>query len=209
MLTTPEEIQDFYKGEDEKFLKDSNFVQILLNGMREHADRYTHMMETVKRLQPVRILDIGCSRGTLGAMYRWQRGYAPHEVHGVDISPISAMFAKEFCGYDAVHVLDASQEFRLNNVYDLVICTELLEHVPDPEKLAFNICRHSDKNILISTPAETDIDGVVHVRHVSPEDQVRWFSPYLKSFEQHFLESKFGEKPHWLGWNFLIGEVRS
>lgn len=206
MKTESADIQKLYSDADRDFMTSKDFTQILLNGFREHADRFVYMMSYVRHLQPRTILDVGCSRGLLGAMYRWQRGYAPELIHGVDISPEAASFAKQICRYDEVFVLDASKPFSSAVTYDLVICTELLEHVPDPQQLIDNVIRAAHSKVMISTPVEAgEVDGTVHVRHVTPSDQLAWVGDRLTNIEQVFVPSQFSEKPHWQGWNFLFG----
>jgi 2-polyprenyl-3-methyl-5-hydroxy-6-metoxy-1,4-benzoquinol methylase len=81
-----------------------------------------------------RILDIGCGRGRLG-MEMKKRG---NTVHGVEIDPDAAEVARSrldfvFCG-DATDHDALPSEIRQGN-YDCIVFADVLEHVPDPERL--------------------------------------------------------------------------
>jgi 2-polyprenyl-3-methyl-5-hydroxy-6-metoxy-1,4-benzoquinol methylase len=182
----------------------------LVNAFREHADRISYVMSIVKGRQPKSILEIGCGTGVFGLMFRWQRGYAPEKVEGVDVSK----FVVDRCTwYDSIYQFDACQPFDLQRKYDLVLLMEVLEHVPDPVTVMANALRHTKGNLLISTPVEDgDVDGVIHVRHVGRDDHIKWmreagYNP--TQYGTHFLPSQFCEKPHWMGWNFTLVEVQA
>jgi SAM-dependent methyltransferase len=56
--------------------------------------------------------------------------------------------------------------------YDIVICSEVLEHLPDYQKAIKNMCKLSKKYILITVPSgkRYPIDeNVGHIRHYEPD----------------------------------------
>lgn len=195
--------------EDEKaFLKSADCAQGWANTFREHADRLHLMMTLVKELRPASILDVGCNKGLMGSLFRWRREYAPELIVGVEWCETSAMYAERVNEYDKVHVLDAGQPFDLGRKFDLVICTELLEHVPDPQIVVDNCAKHAAKHAIFSVPEEHAVlDGVLHVRHVSFSQLKVLINTRFSLSRAWFLENQFGEKPRWQGWNFVLGEV--
>lgn len=87
--------------------------------------------------RPVDILDIGCGIGLLGKELR-RKG---NKVSGVDISRFSIEKAKK--NLDAAFVCDIQNE-KLpfpEGTFDVVLFTEVIEHLPFPEKTMIEISR--------------------------------------------------------------------
>lgn len=103
----------------------------------------------VRDLRPTTVLDAGCAKGFLVEALR-ERGV---EAWGVDVSEhaISEVHesVREYCGV-------ASLTEPLPRRYDLVVCVEVLEHIPAAESNAAvaNICAATDRLLLSSTPDE-------------------------------------------------------
>jgi len=108
-------------------------------------------------VNPQKVLDIGCGVGTL-SFYTASKG---NYVMGIDISPR----AIEACKLTAQKLnLDKNTDFLVKDFseemidgrFDLVICSEVLEHLKDDKlviKKIFNILKESGR-ILISVPSK-------------------------------------------------------
>jgi len=111
---------------------------------------FNNMAEAITRqIDPRTVLDAGCAMGILVEALR-QRGV---EAWGVDISQ-----------YAIQNVPPKLQPYcRLGSVvdpfersYDLIVCIEVLEHLPpaEAERAVANLCRHSADILFSSTPLD-------------------------------------------------------
>lgn len=113
-------------------------------------------------IAPRRVLDAGCAMGLLVEALV-ARGI---DAHGVDISEYAiAQAAPALAGRCRVGSLTTP----LDAQYDLVVCIEVLEHMPaDEARLALtNICAHASDVLFSSSP--TDFGETTHVNVQPPE----------------------------------------
>jgi 2-polyprenyl-3-methyl-5-hydroxy-6-metoxy-1,4-benzoquinol methylase len=100
-----------------------------------HAARFALLRSLVRELAPVpaRILDVGCAQGTLGLQLA-EEGY---RVTLLDIRPAHIDYAKARHEHGDVEFLvgEVGPELPPDGAFDVVICTEVLEHVPAPARL--------------------------------------------------------------------------
>ncbi len=94
------------------------------------------------------VLDVGCGIGiySFALLSRFKNAH----VVGIDLSQKQIDFiseqAKRFSFKDRGTFLQADAEnFSLKSKFDYIICTELLEHLPDPRKALKNILLHGHK----------------------------------------------------------------
>lgn len=87
-----------------------------------------------------KVLDIGCGNGNIALAL----GSLGFNVKGIDIDETSVETANKINTFDNVvfEVADANK-FTINDEFDVVICSEVLEHLPTPEELV-----HSSFKIL-------------------------------------------------------------
>lgn len=110
-------------------------------------------IEKLLPAKPRKVLDIGCSIGTLGASIKEKTGA---EVFGIEYSETMAATAKE--NLDKVYVGDAQKiiaEGELeDNLFDTIIFADILEHLVDPWSVINNITKYLDKDgvIIASIP---------------------------------------------------------
>lgn len=106
---------------------------------------------------PEHVLDVGCG---IGAYLKLFKNLGAKTVVGVDGIPsdATALSAGEYIFHDL------AQPFQLDRVFDLVICTEVAEHIDGrySEVLLDNIMRHAGSCILFSA-AEPEQPGHGHI----------------------------------------------
>jgi SAM-dependent methyltransferase len=118
--------------------------------------------EIVARIAPRSALDAGCAMGMLVEALR-DRGV---EAEGVDISP----YAIEQARPDVrPHCRVASVADPFGRRYDLIVCIEVLEHLParEAERAIANLCRFTEDVVFTSTPE--DFREATHLNVQPPE----------------------------------------
>jgi SAM-dependent methyltransferase len=116
----------------------------------------------VRELRPASVLDAGCAMGFLVEALR-ERGV---DAWGVDVSEYAISRV-----HDSVreHCSTASLTEPLPRRYDLIVCIEVLEHIPSAEAGAAiaNLCAATDRLLLSSTP--DDYGEATHLNVQPPE----------------------------------------
>jgi methionine biosynthesis protein MetW len=96
-----------------------------------------------------RVLDLGVGDG---ALLHYMLAHKNISAYGLDVSPK----AVDFCRAHGLEVdlADINQPISnfLHGPYDYVILSEIIEHLPDPERLLNDLRPHVRKGIIISIP---------------------------------------------------------
>jgi len=123
----------------------------------------------VADITKVRVLDAGCAMGLLVEALR-TRGV---EAEGLDISEYAIEKAE---GPARGHCRVGSLTDDLGSRYDLIVCIEVLEHMPPAGAQAAlaNICRHTDDVLFSSSP--NDLAEPTHVSVLPPEAWAELFA---------------------------------
>jgi len=96
-------------------------------------------------LNKKKVLDIGCGGGILSEELCKQGA----EVTGIDSSSKSISIAKQHAeqnNYDIKYINKSIFEITDLDIYDFVICFEMIEHINKPNDLIEKINKHSSKN---------------------------------------------------------------
>lgn len=110
------------------------------------------------------LLDVGCGDGTKLTMLQPDSGCA---VTGVDISPVAISMAKESFPRGEFHTIDI-QHTSIPGKYEVVICSEVLEHVEADVPALKNIREACDGTLVLTVPSgprDATLRRWGHVRH--------------------------------------------
>lgn len=113
-----------------------------------HYTRRRALMTAMRSLRFDSALDVGCAQGWFMNEMHQEFGC---EVWGVDISEGAAASVKERYGYPAAGADGMSLPFA-DGAFDLVYCTETIEHVLDPAALLAELRRVARRHVLVTTP---------------------------------------------------------
>lgn len=120
--------------------------------VRRLFDRFFDRVSAeIEASHPTRVLDAGCGEGEtierLGPIL-------PKPVQGVDLNPESVEFASARLPEHHFEVGDLTALRFEDSSFDLVLCLEVLEHIPEPGAALAEIARVSSSEIVLSVPHE-------------------------------------------------------
>lgn len=155
--------------------------------VRRLIDRfYGGLIEAVEPLEFTSLLDAGCGEGeTLARL-----GSAlPPKAAAVDVSPEAVEFtAKRFPAVEVSRHTINALPFAAGS-FDLVLCLEVLEHVPNPAPALAELARVADGHVVISVPHEPwfRIGSLLRGKYVRslgnhPEHVNHWNPHSLRAF---------------------------
>jgi len=123
----------------------------------------------VSDIQPRRVLDAGCAIGLLVETLR-ARGV---DASGIDLSTWAIEHATEAA---KPHVREGSIVEPFEGQYDLIVCIEVLEHMPpeEAEKAIANFAAHTGDVLFSSTPF--DYKEPTHINVRMPEEWAEAFA---------------------------------
>ncbi len=167
------------------------------NGLYQRVlARYLDRMAAqLKRSAPRSVLDAGCGEGYVyrglkarGVSARWS---------GVDASPGAVRFAAAESPECSWSVGDLRRMPEATASADLVLCSQVLEHIPEPERVRDELARVSARWLLVSVPLEPLFRSVCALTVAAGIGQdpghVNFWSP--RAF-RNFL-SPVGRVAHW------------
>lgn len=129
----------------EKFQTQNPVVRRLFDGFFETVGRM------IGEVGPEQVLDAGCGEGeTIERL----GGLLPHPVTGVDLNAESVRFAAARLPEDRFESADLLALPFDDDSFDLVLCLEVLEHIPDPRPALAELARVSSSDLILSVPHE-------------------------------------------------------
>lgn len=109
------------------------------------------IMQALSHLKFTSLLDIGGAEGYKAAL---ARSIFDVDVRSVDLSGEACKRAKEIFNVDGESV-DIHQLPYNDNEFDVVLCSETLEHVPDIQRATKELIRVCRKAVIITVPHES------------------------------------------------------
>lgn len=187
------EIKNFEKWNDDMYQKYGNKD-------RYKSTNFFIRFNTLSRLKSILrnipkggdVLEFGCGAGMI---LKEIKNYS--SLTGVDFSQNAINEAKQNLVYknNLSLIKGDVQEINLNKSYNTLICAEVLEHLPNPEKVIENIIRHSHKDtkIIITIPYEKNIEGVEKILRLFSHKHVKmdW---HIHKFNLNLLRSMLKDK---------------
>jgi 2-polyprenyl-3-methyl-5-hydroxy-6-metoxy-1,4-benzoquinol methylase len=103
---------------------------------------------------PGSLLDVGCGEGVL--VHRWAQRMGAGRVVGVDLEEesIQAGWAERQAPNLEYRILEAADLPFAENEFDLASAIEVLEHLPEPERMLAEMARCAERHLLVSVPRE-------------------------------------------------------
>ena len=151
--------------------------------LRYQWDVYARARAVAEANGVKRVLDVGCGPAT-----KLMECLAPVcEVVGVDQPGAIALCRERYRSGDFVAINLENDTDRIEGSFGLIVCSDVVEHMVDPDRLLDFIRRHAsaDTTILISTPCRRRLRGPHSCRPPRPEHIREWtaaeFVSYLRS----------------------------
>jgi 2-polyprenyl-3-methyl-5-hydroxy-6-metoxy-1,4-benzoquinol methylase len=121
------------------------------SSLEEFKSRFEPVLSYLKGINshPTKILDVGCGTGMASEMLK-RFGV----VYGIDISQKSIEEARKYNRCDKCYVCIAEELPFEDGMFNVVVCTEVMEHLLDPSKALSEMNRvlNIGGNLIISTP---------------------------------------------------------
>lgn len=128
---------------------------------------YWIVFRLLRKIKPNKILDVGCGEGfTLNKLRENKIG---NYIEGVEYLQDAIDLGKKLYPEIKIKKGNIYSLPYINNQFDMVLCTEVLEHLDDPVKGLKEIIRVSKKYCLISVPNEPFfmLENLVRLKNVS------------------------------------------
>src|SRR3989344_4688967 len=113
---------------------------------------YYVLFSELKNINPKKILDAGAGEGF--TIDKIQKEGIGEEIEGIEYSQDAINLAKEHHPNAKIARGDIHNLSFPDNTFDLVLCTEVLEHVTDPENALKELVRVSSKYVVLTVPNE-------------------------------------------------------
>lgn len=113
---------------------------------------YSSLISLVKPLKAKLILDAGCGEGF--TMDKLSKHGIGEKIEGVEYSTDAIELGKKFFPHLTIKQGSIYDLPYKVNSFDLVVCTEVLEHLEEPAKALKEMMRVSRKYLIISVPNE-------------------------------------------------------
>ena len=141
----------YKSGNYEKYMTKNplkrKMVQRFNNNILNIIGNYINQTE-----RTVRILDAGCGEGFIDSMLL--RKFPEIQITGVEYLDDVLKIAKEM-NPEVTYVQGDITELQFpDKEFDIVLCTEVLEHIPNPNVALQELIRVTNKNLLITVPHE-------------------------------------------------------
>ncbi len=170
---------------------------------------YTVLLSELKILKPNSVLDVGCGEGF--TLNKLQQAKIGKQLEGIEYIDEAIALGKKL---HPTLVIKKGNIYKLPykaNSFDVVVCTEVLEHLDDPGNALMELKRVAKKYVVLSVPNEPlfTIQRILRGMNVlklgaHPEHLQHWSSGAFKQFVKKYLRIVNDSTP--LPWTLVIAE---
>ncbi len=143
---------------DHLYMPENNMEEVYhsKNGLVSfvHNQRLEKIMECIPAGNELKILDAGCGEGHL--IERLHEKNKHNEYYGADITDIAIQKFKERCSFATIKKMDLDNLQYADEMFDVVVCTEVLEHIYEYKDVIAELKRVTKKGglLIITHPNE-------------------------------------------------------
>ncbi len=148
---------------------------------------YRSLRGLASSIKPNKILDVGCGEGT--TIVKLKQAKIGKTLEGIDNSEDALRIGKGLYQGISIKSGDIYNLPYRDKSFDLLICTEVLEHLKNPRKALAELRRVSNKYVLLSVPNEPFFimanllrGKYLRNRGNHPEHINHWTNPGFKVF---------------------------
>ncbi|HZE87235.1 MAG TPA: class I SAM-dependent methyltransferase [Methylomirabilota bacterium] len=170
---------------------------------------YTVLLDELKNLHPQSILDAGCGEGFF--LTKLSHAKIGKKLEGIEYGDEAIKIGKKLHPTIIIKKADIYKLPYRNNSFDVVVCTEVLEHLVHPEKALLELKRVAKKYIVLSVPNEPlfTIQRVLRGKNIlhlgaHPEHIQHWSSSTFKKFVTKYVKVIDDMTP--LPWTLVVAE---
>jgi len=167
------------------------------------------LLEQTKQLHPDSVLDVGAGEGFTLEMFR--KNKIVKKLEGIEYMDDALALAKKLHPQVEIKKGDIYKLPYNSNSFDLIICTEVLEHLEYPKKALAELKRVAKKYLILSVPNEPlfTIQRVLRGKNVlklgaHPEHIQHWSSGAFEKFVADQLQINDSKTP--LPWTMVTAE---
>lgn len=136
-----------------------------------------YLLKSLSKADPQSVLDVGCGSGCILRLIANKLKIDDSRLYGIDYAPAD-LYTSRF------NILQASIEEHLSllpdNYVDSVICTHVLEHIPNSAEVLAQLRRIAKKQLIIICPLEKEFEWGLnyHVHFFACKNE---FSKFLQA----------------------------
>lgn len=154
-----------------------------------HTNKYNAVFELITTY-PQKILDVGCSSGWF--ISEIAKRFPKAKCYGIDLYNKAIAYGRRLYPNIEFQLADVHEIPFRKNTFDLVICTEVLEHVDDPKRVLLEIKRVLKDNgvAIIELDSGSLLFNLVWFVWTKLQGRV-WNDAHLHSFDAKKLNNLF------------------
>jgi trans-aconitate methyltransferase len=152
----------------------------------DRLEFYEELASIFAPLVPKRVVDVGCGTGHLLSFLVGRMPVAPETVVGLDHSEAGIRRAREVFP-TATWIVSDLYDMSLDDEFDLVLCTEVLEHLHEPGQAVVELGRlcAPGGRVAITVPDGAQDAWEGHVNYWNEDELQAFLAPHgLKSIER-------------------------